>query len=186
MKRNIYILLFFSFSILLSACSKEEERSNIPNVPFRFNLNLGSSDNHLNNGAGFINVYINTADKNQYDALLSGLKQTKSYIAPRIGSDSQQIGFSGLLVINIGIPIDGLTTPLCAFDLCCPHESQRDIRIIPTDDMKAKCPKCGSIYNLLEGGRPISGPVDNSKRLRPYQINQLGDKEFQVVNKFLQ
>lgn len=68
-------------------------------------------------------------------------------------------GFGGVLLIGGQNPFTGETGPL-AYDLSCPVERQRDIRVHIIANMDAVCDVCGSHYNVVEAnGTPVSGPA---------------------------
>lgn len=78
------------------------------------------------------------------------------------------IGFSGVLVYT---DFDG---KYCAFDLCCPYEAQRDIKITPNENGEAVCQKCGSVFSIAYGiGNPVSGPA--KQPLKRYKTFVQGD-----------
>ncbi len=61
-------------------------------------------------------------------------------------------GYSGILVVS---GFDGHY----AYDLCCPFEAKRAIKVEPTDVGTAVCPECGTVYDISRGsGHPTSGP----------------------------
>lgn len=68
-------------------------------------------------------------------------------------------GFGGVLLFGGIDPTDGTPVPL-AYDLACPVECRRDVRVfIDTDSkLEAVCPECGSHYDVMTGnGMPVSG-----------------------------
>ena len=87
----------------------------------------------------------------------------------------EKLGFGGILVIN-GMGDDFIN--IYAYDLACPVEAQRDIRVVP-DNMSsssaavstavtATCPKCGAVFNIAGGtGAPQSG---TKYYLRSYKV----------------
>lgn len=86
---------------------------------------------------------------------LVGSLKYKTFTTERNGGEV--IGYSGLLVV---CGHDNKT--YYAYDLCCPHEVSPNIKIEPTDEGTAECPKCGTIYDTAWGnGQPISGPSES-------------------------
>lgn len=82
-------------------------------------------------------------------------------------------GFGGVLLVS-----DLNNTPV-AFDLACPVERKNDVRItVDKENLVAKCPKCGSTYDIYElGGYPLSGEAAERKYgLQQYTVtpNSLG------------
>lgn len=71
---------------------------------------------------------------------------------------------------------------LCAYDLACPVEVRRDVRvhIDPSAELAgtAVCNECGSTYNIYGYGMPMSGEArekmgkgDNGYKLRRYRVS---------------
>lgn len=91
---------------------------------------------------------------------------------PYISQTKSHTGFGGVLLIAGQSFTSGGIEPL-AYDLACPVERQRDIRIfIDTNNYDAVCPKCGSRYSVVEaGGSPVAGPaLDYGYGLRRYSV----------------
>jgi len=178
MKLLKYIILTGIF-FLLTTCGKDEPKYSIPAAPVNFLLNTAAWDNHLSAGVGNICIYIRTPDKAGYDKLITGVKSAKSFNSERGGAYSLP-GYSGLLVINTGSTFT--PTPYAAFDLCCPNEGIKNIRIIPTDDGTAMCPECKSTFDILNGsGMALSGQAKEKKKiLQSYHISQKSESEFLI------
>lgn len=65
---------------------------------------------------------------------------------------STYTGFGGVLLV-----CDYFGNPK-AYDLSCPVECKRDVRVYINSDNEAECPECHSRYAVFENeGRPISG-----------------------------
>ncbi|MDE6318012.1 MAG: hypothetical protein K2L73_06395 [Muribaculaceae bacterium] len=64
-----------------------------------------------------------------------------------------ETGFGGILLVS---DIHGDPQ---AYDLACPVEAQRSIRItVDTDLQKARCPRCHSVYDIFTNyGLPVEG-----------------------------
>ena len=82
---------------------------------------------------------------------------------------SEYTGFGGLLLC-----CDPMGDFLC-YDLSCPVEVKQDIRIeIDSESTMAgvaRCPKCGSTYNLYGYGAPLSGPaLESNYGLQRYRV----------------
>lgn len=96
-------------------------------------------------------------------------------------SANTHTGFGGVLLIGGVDPFDGTTDQPLAYDLSCPVECRRDVRVyIEENSLDAVCQLCESRYNVLTGGgTAISGDAyDHKPRygLRRYQCipGQLG------------
>ncbi|MDO5664376.1 MAG: hypothetical protein Q4G63_03840 [Bacteroidia bacterium] len=89
----------------------------------------------------------------------------------------EQIGYGGLLVFR--------TTEgdIFAYDLCCPYEDNREVKVKPTDNGKAVCSKCGSVYITMYGlGTAESGSSNQS--LQTYTVRKNLNREgvFVITN----
>ena len=143
----------FVISILccLSMACDENMVSPIPNAPVNLVL------------------YLNSMDKS-----LIGSLSYKEYTTRR--SETDRLGYGGILVIN-GLGQNLIN--LLAYDLACPNEVQRDIKIKPDNTgLQAICPKCGAIFNIATGGAPESGSKFWLKR---YHVNQSSDTRYIVT-----
>lgn len=83
--------------------------------------------------------------------------------------DYSYTGFGGLLLTC------DVNSELHLFDLACPVERRADVRVAITDELTARCPKCGSQYDVFRlernPGDPISGPaLTDGYALRPYRV----------------
>jgi hypothetical protein len=156
------VLFLLLFACLSSSCD-EEIQSTIPNAPVSLNVDLNLADYRLKS---------NTA----YEMITQ----------PRIVSD--KLGYGGLLIIN-GMGIE--TVNLFAYDLACPVEVQRNVRIVPNNmsssgsdilmAITATCPKCGAVFNIANGyGSPESG---TKLFLKSYKVVQkIKDIQYYVIN----
>lgn len=62
---------------------------------------------------------------------------------------------------------------LYAYDLCCPYEAPEKNEVQMSGSLKAKCPRCGSVFDLMNGGRAESGPatqIEEARRLKNYSV----------------
>lgn len=81
---------------------------------------------------------------------------------------TNSIGFGGLIV-NTGF--DG---NFYAFDMCCPYEAKKTIKVYPNDIGEAVCKECGSIFDIGNGtGFPTSGLA--KEPLRNYRTYRNGN-----------
>lgn len=155
MKRVYFIICILGF--IVSSCGKEEAKNVIDVYPVDFKIDLNNLDNALKTPGGI-----------------------KTFEKPRLGNE--QVGCSGLLVVCS--PLSEINNPiLFAYDLCCPHESQRNIKVTPSDkDGTAKCNKCGSVFDIYSGrGTVKSGPSGNP--LQVYGVNSGSNGVFYVYRK---
>jgi hypothetical protein len=85
------------------------------------------------------------------------------FIDKRLEND--RIGFGGILVIN-GHG-ENMLVNLFAYDLACPVEVDKNIRIVPNDLVQAVCPHCKAVYMIANGsGAPLSGSKNFLKTYR--------------------
>lgn len=151
-------LLIAFLVILFSGCGKEDDQNALP---------------------GYVNFTVNVNLQDRELAIPANFKQ---FTQPRLGGES--VGYSGLLLVCSAVPVDGTSYfYLYAYDLCCRYENRQDIRVVPqTDGLTAKCPHCGSVYNIFNGvGNVASGPSENN--LQRYQAVPIvgGNGVFRVI-----
>ena len=82
-----------------------------------------------------------------------------------------ETGFGGVLLVCDAMGDNR------AFDLACPVEVQQNVRVIvPENEIIARCPKCGSTYDIMSGyGHPLSGPAQTEGYwLRSYHVSYTG------------
>ncbi|MCC8146724.1 MAG: hypothetical protein LIO93_09885 [Bacteroidales bacterium] len=102
---------------------------------------------------------------------------TKSITEPRAATD--KLGYGGVLVIN-GYITEG-NINLYAFDLACPVEIDREIKIVPDNSGNAACPQCKEVYNIGSGtGIPTKGISKHA--LRKYNVGNNGGNRFLISN----
>lgn len=73
-----------------------------------------------------------------------------------------------------------------AFDMACPVELRRDVRIaVDPEMMVARCPVCGSTYDVFDNyGMPLSGPAhDHEYRLARYNVGPGGAGEYMLISR---
>ncbi|MDR0825291.1 MAG: hypothetical protein LBN74_09375 [Prevotella sp.] len=153
--KNIRYILTIGLIILLVSCSSDDDWNTIPAEPVHFEINL-----------------IKSPDKN-----LRTPNNVEIFTRQRLSTD--RIGFSGLLVICSAVPITSNIYELYAYDLCCPYEKQRQIIVSNQGDGTAKCPQCGSIFEILNGtGRVKSGPSKDMMQKYTAQFLNSGEGIF--------
>lgn len=78
-------------------------------------------------------------------------------------------GYAGVVVIS-----NADASTLLAYDLCCPYEAPEINKItIKEGSSTGQCPKCKSVFNLIEAGKVVSGV--STKRLKGYNVSIDGD-----------
>jgi len=146
------IILFSFLSLLLFSC-KDEIYSTIPNAPVDIKLDLSFEDMKLTAPYEYV-----------------------CFTTPRKASD--KIGYGGVLVIS-GLGDRGII--LYAYDLACPVEATKSVKVVPDNIGYCTCPECGTKYNIANGsGVPVSGP--GKYFLRPYTVIDTGNNTYRVTN----
>jgi len=144
------ILFLLLFASIAFSCEKEYYTT-IPNYPAYLELNL--------------------ADMSELNASLA----YKTFTTPRLAID--KLGFGGILVIN---GMGENVVNLYAYDLACPVEAQRGVRVVPdATGITATCPKCGAVFTIATGtGVPKSG---TKYYLKSYRVVANG-MQYTVIN----
>lgn len=138
-------------TLLMTACGEVND-DRIPAVSVNLDLsNQGYWDLYGVHGLGQYRYFIRNA----------GIPANFPYTA------LSYTGLGGILLVT-----DISNNPL-AYDLACPVEVDPDVRVVfDTDNLRARCPSCGSVYDVCEyEGSPVSGPAhDNKYALRRYRV----------------
>ncbi len=135
----------FLLILLLVFSCDKTEMSNIPYARVYFEVDLQFKDKELS---------------------APGTLICKQFTTARNAGEST--GYSGILVIS---GFDGHY----AYDLCCPHEAKRNIKVAPTDVGTAVCPECSTVYDISRGsGHPASGP--SKYALVRFQVSTVGQR----------
>lgn len=144
--------------MVLSSCVDEAPRHSIPFAPVNFRIDL-----------------------NSYDIALKNAMSYKIFSEKDRRFASDRFGFSGILAVT-----DATGASIYAYDLCCPYEDNKTIRVDPDYDPtgyngKACCPSCGSIFVLMYGlGSVESGPA--KEPLQRYTVMPLQGDSYRIVN----
>lgn len=142
---------------------------------------LSCKDNEVNDiykKAVYLEVDITTSD---YGLANSG--STKEILKPRKAIET--VGYGGILLYRASVQVDGYPgiMGLYAFDLACPIENIATQKVHAIGNDKAKCDRCGTVYDLTFGlGNPVDGKGKlNLVRYRVYYVP--GDHVlFKVIN----
>lgn len=138
--RKKKFILAFTALLLLGACKDSNTSSVIPESS--------------------VYIYQNI---NLYAVSLRAIGGYKTYTAINTSQGVSAIGYGGVLVFY------GYDENYYAFDMACPHEVNREVRVTPNDNGQAVCSSCGSVFNLSYGsGAVISGPA--TEGLKKYKI----------------
>ncbi|MCD7916823.1 MAG: (2Fe-2S)-binding protein [Tannerellaceae bacterium] len=97
-------------------------------------------------------VYLDVDLSSYHYRDLKNLLATKTVTTPLY--DGEKTGYAGVLLVH------GLDDVYYAYELACPYEASQSVRIEADDTgLEAECPKCGSIYNIAQGGLRVEGPT---------------------------
>lgn len=145
------VILLVLLLFIVCACGNEVPRNTIPYAQVNFRIDINGLDYELKEPLAY-----------------------KIFTEGRIASD--KIGYGGLLIVS-----DLTGNSLFAYDLCCPYEDNKDIKVKPQSDGTAKCQTCGSVFSTLYGlGTPESGPSEEP--LQRYNVVHQQYGVFQVFN----
>ncbi|HBZ33918.1 MAG TPA: hypothetical protein DEO38_02330 [Bacteroidales bacterium] len=115
-------------ALSLAGCENDIYRSSIPDVSVHLELNLVS----------------------QYPLFANSYNEYIIFSEPRYAVD--RVGFGGVIVYTT------LEGKYVAFDLACPVEAKRDVRVEPDDAGVLTCAVCGERYDITFGlGYPMEG-----------------------------
>lgn len=153
MTQKIFVAFLLLCIPAVFSCTDDKEY--LPISPVYLDLNLTYRDKELRDVLGY-----------------------KTYITP--GKDyidgKEYVGYGGILVINT------ITAGLCAFDLACPNEVNRNIRVeVDSDGLYAVCSHCGKKYEIGESGSGWA--TDPKLRLTGYNVIANGSNKWVVTNK---
>ena len=131
--------------LCLAGCDNEIDDTRIP--AFNVQINLANT--------GLWNVY----GVHGYGDYTYFIRETNSP-ANFPFTQTTYTGFGGVLLREGMNPFEaGVVEPL-AYDLACPVECNAQIRVQIDEQLNAKCPVCGSVYDVtMAAGAPISGPA---------------------------
>ena len=143
--------IFFCLVVLLVMSCNKVNVSNVPYAPVYLELDLQFKDTDL---VGSLNF-----------------KEITSEAGQNYGT---RLGYSGVLVVN-GFSATTGGTQYYAYDLCCPHEGKKDIRVKADNTGWAQCPECGTKYEIAYGsGTPSDGPSEFA--LTKFNVTQRGSE----------
>lgn len=93
-------------------------------------------------------------------------------------TDASQTGFGGVILVG------DFVGDVQAYDLACPVEVKRDIRVSVDDGQAvARCSVCGSTYDIFRQGAPLSGKAaEKGYAMRRYRFGTRSDGARWVAN----
>ena len=142
--------IFFCLVVLLAMSCNKVNVSNVPYARVYLELDLTYKDKDLVGALHF--------------------KEITSTSGQNYGT---QLGYSGVLVVS-GFDYNG-NTKYYAYDLCCPHEANKNTMVKADNTGWAECPKCGTKYEIAYGtGTPSDGPSEFA--LTRFDVTQQGNK----------
>ncbi|MDR2815574.1 MAG: Rieske 2Fe-2S domain-containing protein [Proteiniphilum sp.] len=143
--------------LIVTSCGEETPRRTVPFAPVNFRI-----------------------DPNGYDIELNSPLSCKVFTEKGRRLDTDRFGYAGVLAVSDATGI------LYAFDLCCPHEDNRLVTVVPDYEGhgyngKVKCALCGSVFVTMFGlGNVESGP--SAEPLQRYNVILLQDGSYRAVN----
>lgn len=149
--------VFLLILLIVTSCGDETPRQTVPFAQVNFRVDLISYDSELKNPDRY-----------------------KIFTEEQRRLDTDYFGYGGVLVVS------GPSGDLHAFDLCCPHEDNRQVVVVPDYEGsgyigKVKCPSCGSVFVTMFGlGSVESGP--SMEPLQRYNVILLQDRSSRIVN----
>ncbi|MGI6572717.1 MAG: hypothetical protein ACOX19_04705 [Fermentimonas sp.] len=147
------VSLFWLGLLSFTSCTNELPRQTIPYAPVNIQIDLNGLDHELRNPLAY-----------------------KVFTEKGRRTDVERFGYSGVLVTSNA---DG--TAMYAYDLCCPHEKKREVRVVPEDNGTATCSTCGTVFVTLYGlGTPEKGP--STQPLQCYRVISIAPGMYRVVN----
>lgn len=93
---------------------------------------------------------------------------------PRLADE--YVGYGGLLVFT------DQNGSVFAYDLCCPHEKNRAIKVKPNNAGEAVCAVCGSKFDIMTGGLGFVKSGPSTSPLQSYSVLQVSDIVYRVRN----
>lgn len=162
------LFLLFAIFFSLAGCSDSVDDNRIPYCEVHLTFRT----------AGEWNLYGVKGDAADYQRyiLATDMKVPASF--PYTALD--RTGYGGLLIVT------DVLGDLHVYDLSCPYECSPRIRVdIPSGELYARCPSCGSTYEVFSnGGMPRSGPAaERGYALQRYAINSGGALNYRVVTR---
>jgi len=146
-KIKVYVFLSFCLFVFLSACNNNANRSSIPIAPVQIRLNL------------------------QHYPHLSAPFATEYFTETNPGIGVWAVGFGGVLISTF-MDFNSANVSFAAFDMACPYEIDRNIRVFPeSNNVFAVCEECGSRFDLSLGlGQVTKGPArENLRRFNAFR-----------------
>ena len=152
---SFFVIVAFVLILVFTAC-EENYRSPIPNFPVGLKIDL----------AGKYNLFKNSSN------------QFLLFEEQPLATD--RIGYAGIMLYSGLMPDDYGNTVYYAFDMACPYEAKRTVKVYPVQDSLpgiVRCEECGSEFNVGYGfGDPVKGPA--TKLLKRYRVSLTGDVLF--------
>ncbi len=142
-----HLTLLTAVGLLSASCSQLDD-DRIPSMPVY--INLGDT--------GLWNVY-GVSGVGDWTRFIKDLSEPANF--SYTSNQNTYTGFGGVLLIGGLNPFDPTIDEPLAYDLACPVECRRNVRVyIDPNNLEAVCPECGSRYNVLTaGGASLSGPA---------------------------
>ena len=162
MKFKLKIFVFVLFCCFVISCNNDSNRSSIPIAPVQVRINL------------------------LHFPHLSAMPGTQYFTEANPAIGVWNVGYGGVLISTF-MDLSSPNVLHAAFDMACPYEMNRNIRVFPEGEdgrfaAFAVCEACGSRFNLIDGlGMLMEGPATEGLR----RFNTFRDGTFlRVVQRY--
>lgn len=160
-----HILIILLFTIVTTSCN-DTVVSSVPDSRVYMEINLSTAEYNKLQSSLLYSIQFERELKNSSETgwvlVTSGTTTTKRQL-----SVTEGVGYSGMIIIN------GFDYNIYSYDMCCPYEHKKAIKVRISDTGKATCDSCKTVYDLGYGiGNPESGP--SKEALRRYKTMTSG------------
>lgn len=160
MNKFKYIIIIQLFAAICFGCD-DTVVSSVPDSRVYMELNLSTAEYNKLQSSLLYSIQFERELKSSSETgwvfVTSGTTTTKRQL-----SVTEGVGYSGMIIIN------GFDYNVYAYDMCCPKEHKKAIKVRISDTGKATCDSCKTVYDLGYGiGNPESGP--SKEALRRYK-----------------
>lgn len=166
MKGIKYIISTLLLAVASTACN-DTVVSSVPDSRVYMEINLSTAEyNKLQSSLLYSIQFereLKSSSETGWVLVTSGTSTTRRQL-----SVTEGVGYSGMIIIN------GFDYNIYSYDMCCPYEHKKAIKVRISDTGKAKCDSCKTVYDLGYGiGNPESGP--SKEALRRYKTMTSGN-----------
>lgn len=162
---KLYYCLVVLLLCSLIACERVYVETPVPSAPVHVSINILRDAPILDVQGGFVVMHDTIVAEHRMKATSMGgaTDVISQYIY------EEYLGYAGIVVFR------SFSGNIVAFDLCCPNELKRDVRVEPNMAGSAICPVCKTQYDIGFG----SGYVTEGQSkfpLKQYTVLYYGDQ----------